>query len=192
MKTEKTTTTECLLGLLSLKPMSGYELRRMMEQSTANFWRESFGQIYPALKKLSAEGLAAMEVSHPEGQRLRKIYRLTEAGRERLRLWLELPAEPQVARNELLLKLFFGAQAVPEAMRRHVQERRGRLEVDLRRYREIERSLQAAHAGRPGLPYFLMVVRFGIAETRALLAWCDESLAELDREVGRQRSAKEA
>ena len=80
----RTTATESLLGMLSLGPMSGYDLRQMIERSTANFWNESFGQIYPALKKLMESGLVTMEEQRPEGQRLRKVYRLTAEGKKKL------------------------------------------------------------------------------------------------------------
>ena len=57
----KTTTEEALLGLLSLKPMSGYEIKQMIEGSIGYFWRESFGQIYPTLKRLEKGGWIAAE-----------------------------------------------------------------------------------------------------------------------------------
>ena len=43
-----------LLGLLSLGAMSGYDLRKLFEQSLIHFWSESFGQIYPMLRSLAA------------------------------------------------------------------------------------------------------------------------------------------
>src|SRR5258707_12735330 len=47
-----------LLGMLSIRPGSGYDIKKFMEQSTSNFWHESYGQIYPLLKQLVDEGLA--------------------------------------------------------------------------------------------------------------------------------------
>jgi PadR family transcriptional regulator AphA len=189
----RTTTVESLLGILSLRPMSGYEIRQTMERSTANFWSESFGQIYPALKKLVTLGLAEMEESQPQGKRLQKVYRLTEAGSQRLRVWLDLPCEPQVKRNELLLKLFFGARSTPAAMCAQVEARRAALAASLVRYREIEARIPVLHAGNPGLPYFLMTVRYGIAETQALLGWCEETLAVLEAQgrAGRRPKGKQ-
>src|SRR5580698_5529051 len=104
--TAKTTTTESLLGLLSMGPMSGYEIRQLIEESIGNFWSESYGQIYPALKRMVADGLAEMKEERAEGRPLKKVYSLTERGRERLREWLDLPVAEQVSRNELLLKMF--------------------------------------------------------------------------------------
>jgi PadR family transcriptional regulator AphA len=70
MAAKETTTMESLLGVLSLRPMSGYEIRQFMERSTSNFWSESFGQIYPALKRMLAEGL--VEVQEHAGEDIRQ------------------------------------------------------------------------------------------------------------------------
>ncbi len=43
-------TKYALLGLLNVCPGSGYDIKKLMEQSTSNFWNESYGQIYPILK----------------------------------------------------------------------------------------------------------------------------------------------
>jgi PadR family transcriptional regulator AphA len=176
----KTTAVESLLGVLSLGPMSGYEMRQFMEQSTGNFWSESFGQIYPALKAMLGDGLIAMVKGSREGGPGKKVYRMTEAGEQRLRAWLGVPAKPQVRRNELLLKVFFGDRAERGAIAGHVAEWRQGYAADLARYQEILRRLPLEHAEHPGMPYWCMTLRFGIAESKALMAWCDETLAELE------------
>jgi DNA-binding PadR family transcriptional regulator len=172
----KTTTAEALLGMLSLRPMSGYELRQTIEGSIGNFWSESYGQIYPTLKKLQMEGL----VSVAEGDRAgSKVYSLTHAGRARLLEWLTVMPRPQVERNELLLKLFFGNLQPVEQVREQIAERR-RVEVaDLVRYEAIEHGISRDHARNPALPFWLMTVRYGKAQTKALIGWCDETLALL-------------
>lgn len=177
----RTSTVETLLGMLSLKPMSGYELRGLISESIGNFWSESFGQIYPALKRMVAEGLVEVEDA-PSGGRERKVYSLTAAGRQRLEEWLGMPARDQVARNELLLKLFFGSGMKPEQVRALLVRKREELDADLKRYETIERELPRQHAGNPGLKFWLMTVRYGLAEARALQAWCDESLKSMEEE----------
>src|ERR1700754_1627141 len=101
-----TSTEDAVLGLLSMSPMSGYGMRTVISQSIGHFWSESFGQIYPALKRLTAEGCVEKETERQKGRPDRNVYSLTAKGRERLREWLVVPAVPEVPRNELLLKLF--------------------------------------------------------------------------------------
>lgn len=180
---EKTTTAEALLGLLSIKPMSGYEIRGMIQQSIGNFWSESFGQIYPALKGLERDGLIVAERETPsveDAGRPSRRFRLTEAGRLRLREWLAVLAKPQVPRNELLLKLFFGAEGSTTTMREQIAATRAVYAADLQRYEFIVAKLQQTRAHLAGFPYWMMTVRYGQAEARAMLAWADESLAALD------------
>ena len=180
MAADKTTTVECLLGLLTLGPMTGYDMRHTMEQSTVNFWRESFGQIYPALKSMVKDGLVTVE-EKTDGARAKKIYKLTLAGERRLRQWLEIEAKPQVHRNELLLKIFFGDQAQRGAIAAQVVAERKRCEDDLQRYETTLLWMETAFARHPAMPYWRMTARYGIAEVKALMGWCDETLAELEK-----------
>ncbi len=61
-------TPNALLGLLSLEPMSGYDIRQMISRSIGYFWSESYGQIYPGLKRLAAEGLVVKEDGARKGK----------------------------------------------------------------------------------------------------------------------------
>jgi len=168
-----------LLGMLSIRPGSGYDIKKFMEQSTSNFWHESYGQIYPLLKQLVDEGLATSHTEKQEGKPERYIYTLTSEGLEELRQWLTDPIEYTVERNELLLKLFFGLQAPLTDNIEHVQRFRILQEALLRKYQGIEGYLKANCADDPGLCYSLITVRYGIHRCQALLAWCDETIATL-------------
>ncbi len=185
----RTTTVESLLVMLSLHSMSGYQLRLTVRRTIGNFWQESFGQIYPALRGMVAEGLVTCVAVEEPGQRASKVYALTEAGRARLREWLNLPCERQVMRDELLLKLFSGIDAPRGSLERHVGEYREKVLDDLQRYREVERRLPVAQKGNPALPYYQLTLRQGLATAEALLRWSDEALVELKR-LDEERSRK--
>lgn len=172
----KTTTVESLLGLLSLEPMSGYEMRKMMEKATSNFWAESFGQIYPALKSMLEDGLIEIAPSaDDEGHPAKKVYRITERGRQHLQAWLGAPVRHYPRRHELLLKLFFSFQAAPEQALAHIAAWRSDYQADLAKYQQITRDLPRMRAGHPGLPFFQLVVRYGLLEAEMVLRWCDEA-----------------
>lgn len=183
----RSTTTEALLGMLTLGPMSGYELRQQIELSIGNFWSESFGQIYPTLRKLRKEGLVEVEETGRAG---RKVYSLTDAGRDRLREWLGVMPVARQPRNEMLLKLFFGAQDRLHEVREQVAAERARFAADLARYERLEPEIPRRRAKQPGLPFFLMVLRYGKAEARAVVDWADETLRSLD-EMAEGREYKE-
>jgi PadR family transcriptional regulator AphA len=180
MSIEKTSTVESLLGLLSLGPMSGYEMRAMMERSTANFWTESYGQIYPALKRMVKDGLATVEEQSKDG-RAKKVYKLTGEGERRLRKWLAVETRTQMQRNELLLKIFFGDRAERGAIAAQVVAERERCEKSLEWYEATMLVIETQQARHPAMPYWRMTLRYGIAEAKAVMVWCDETFAELEK-----------
>lgn len=178
-ESSKTTTTEALLGLLSLKPMSGYEIRQMVNSSIGNFWAESYGQIYPSLRKMVADGLADCRQEQERGRLPKKIYTLTERGRARLCEWLRMPVMKQVPRNELLLKTFFAAEGDVRDLRAKLEAQRAKLAEDVVRYEATVTRISKEHAGNPGLKFWLMTTRYGLMEANFVTAWCDECLKAL-------------
>jgi len=174
------TTPYAILGLLSIEPMSGYDIRQNLRESLSHFWSESYGQIYPALKRLAAEGLIAPARAAASGARDRRLYTLTRRGRARLRRWLAEPPRPQPPRNELLLKLFFGRLAPPGACAEHVRGLRERQEHLLALLEEIGRRLQVERRGHPDLRFWQLALDAGIAHCHSLIGWCDRTLGALD------------
>jgi PadR family transcriptional regulator AphA len=170
-----------VLGMLSLGPMSGYDLKKTIELSTSNFWHESYGQIYPMLKQLAEEGLTTSHTEKQEGRPERHVYSLTDKGWETLRHWLTEPAEYQLARNELLLKLFFGRQVQVPISAEHVQKHRTLQIQLLQHYDATEAYVKANFAETSHLPYWLMTLSYGRHIAQALLAWCDETLVALNK-----------
>ena len=165
--------------MLSIKPMSGYDIKKLIETSISNFWTESYGQIYPILKTLVAEKLVTRTTEKQSGKPDRHVYALTDAGHDVLRDWLALTPTPQVDRNELLLKLFFGEEIPVDVSLAHIAEFRLRHEQLLERYRAIEENIRSEHGENPNAPFWLVTVRYGRRTSEALLRWCDDAAATL-------------
>ena len=188
LTSSKTTTFEALLGILTMGPMTGYEIRQRIEISIGNFWSESFGQIYPALSRLHQQGFVRVTTAGKAG---RKVYALTPAGRKQLKSWLKVLPQPQKIRNEMLLKLFFGDNNDFRTLRAQVQRTRDRSAADLARYAALEPQVKLRQANNPGLPYMLMTLDHGCMGARAILAWADKTLAKLARLEQKQKSRQE-
>lgn len=180
---KETKTKYAILGMLSIEPMSGYDIKKEIQESISYFWTESYGQIYPVLKSLVAEKLVTKTVQKGVGKPDRHVYSLTAAGRKELRVWLaEGVSLPRVERSELLLKLFFGEEVEVSVNIRHVEEFRELQRELLEKYRWIEKEIKATNpADDPNLPYWLMTVSYGQLVRQALLDWCDETLARLNK-----------
>jgi DNA-binding PadR family transcriptional regulator len=119
-------TSIIVLGLLEqFQPATPYDLKRVAQVSTVNFWNVPHTQLYGECARLAEAGLLSEE-REQEGRR-RRIYRLTETGAKALERWR---SEPTGALEELrdpgTLKLFFGADpaslavAQLEAHRNHL------------------------------------------------------------------------
>ena len=172
-------TAYVVLGMLAIGgDRSGYDIRKAIESSVGHFWGESYGQIYPALKQLSAEAL--IRPGGKPGKQRRQAYRITAAGRAALRDWLAAPFQNDPPRNEFLLKLFFGAEAGPSVAIAHIRELDRRNTQALRDMEQIEAVAPKVNAAEPGLKYWMLTLRLGMAMTRAALDWGKEALAELE------------
>jgi PadR family transcriptional regulator AphA len=173
-------TAYVILGLLSIAPKgSGYEIHTAIEDNFGSFWGESYGQIYPTLKRLAAEGLIepCQPVTAPKKRR--QEYALTDAGRSCLRDWLALPFQNDPPRNEFMLKLFFGREATPGTALKHVRELQERNRRTLATLEGIEKMARANQSPNPHFPYWMLTLGLGLAMTRAALAWGESALAEL-------------
>ena len=103
--------SHALLGMLSVRPASGYDLMKSFETSLANVWPATQSQVYGELNRLAEAGL--IEVAN-EGPRGRKEYALTEKGLAELRSWMVDPRPEPARRSEGLLRVFFLDVLPPE------------------------------------------------------------------------------
>jgi Predicted transcriptional regulators len=78
-----------ILGLLSWKPSSGYELKKIFEESPYLYWSGNNNQIYKSLLELQKEGLVTYETVHQDGAPSKKIYSITEKGLSELKKWIQ-------------------------------------------------------------------------------------------------------
>lgn len=118
------TKTTCL-GVLALGEASGYEIRKAFEEGPfSHFADGGFGSIYPALNKLTDEGLVTCTAQHQEKRPSKKVYRLTEAGWDRLEqeMRARIPGEDKY-RSDLLFILFFADWQAPEWIARVIDAR---------------------------------------------------------------------
>jgi DNA-binding PadR family transcriptional regulator len=178
-----------ILGMLSIAPMSGYDIKKEVEQSISNFWTESYGQIYPVLRNLITEKLVTKTVEREAGKPDRHVYALTAKGRKELRRWLREGFAPKIQRDEFLLKLFFGEEVTPRTNIAHLVQFREVQRGLLQKYAAVEKQITREYADNSNAPYWLMTVRYGQHVSRALLVWCDKTLAEL-RRIAERASGK--
>jgi len=166
-------TARVILGLLKLGPRTGYDVKRVTDYSTRYFWRASYGQIYPELRGLEADGLVCAR-EEPHGRRQRRVYELTSAGEGVLAEWLGGTFEQYEVRDEGLLKLFFGELLTQDALRDLVRRRREWSERSRDEFRGIADQLGEIEGSSAE------VLRFGIESMEWSVAWWADLERKLD------------
>lgn len=177
MEQELSPTAYVILGMLSWRPMSGYDVKSIVDNSTRFFWAVSYGQIYPELQRLADAGLVKGE-AEPGSARRRTVYRVTRSGRSVLRTWLAQEPTTFEQRDEALLKLFFAA-AAPETAAASLDAKREFHEAKVAHLREIEA------AGKPE-GFTALVLRYGIECSEWMAGWCEREAKRLRREAGQR------
>ncbi len=161
--------------MLSLAPMSGYDIRKESASSIGYFWNESYGQIYPALRELKSQGLIKRRAGRSGGNRDRHVYEITDKGREALALWRADPPRSSTVRNELLLKLFFGRRDALAGEIEWIDNLLARETAALREFGRIRRQIMTEQRDHPSLPFWLTTVSYGEHHARGTIRWCRET-----------------
>ncbi|MFJ4686774.1 PadR family transcriptional regulator [Streptomyces sp. NPDC088789] len=166
---------------------SGYELSKVFDVSLANFWPATPQQLYRELERLAGDGLIQARVVRQERRPDKRMFTLTEAGREDLRAFALAPTRrPTALRDELLIKVQAMDDADPAVTRAQIEERMTWARGKLDRYERVRDRLldgrteerYLGEADRIG-PYLTLMG--GIAFERENLRWCERVLAVLER-----------
>ena len=180
-------TSYAVLGMLSLSPMSGYELNRNVDKSIANFWQISKSQVYGELSRLEELGL--VQSTEVEQERLpdKRTYELTKAGAAALDGWLSAPGHgPRRLRSGLLLKTFFARRMTADRFVQLLEEYRDQAEVERSYLAEVIERLD------PELPetfYARATALYGLRQAETALSWIDEVQKSIPKPRTRPLSA---
>lgn len=133
-----------ILGLLSWKPATGYELKKIFENSSAMYWSGNNNQIYKSLVQLLDDGFVTNEIKHQESSPSKKIYSITEEGLARLKEWvLEEPEVPEL-KNTFLIQLAWADQLSDEELHELLDRYESRINLQLVYQQEkMKRGVQA-------------------------------------------------
>lgn len=103
-----------LLGFLSWRALTGYELKQLFAESATLSWSGNSNQIYTPLVELHKDGLVSVEVQPQEARPSRKVYTITEKGLAELKSWVLSTPEAPLQKNAFLLQLAWADQLTDE------------------------------------------------------------------------------
>ncbi|WP_280434083.1 PadR family transcriptional regulator [Nocardia carnea] len=167
-----------ILGLLSIKPMSGYELKKVIDASVAHFWTSDQSQVYRTLADLVDSGLASRRTVVQEERPNMHVHSVTDLGSAELDSWLASPLRTPPTRDPFLVRLFFADRLPPERIRELLSARRQELSENLATLEAISVPGEPADIGQA---LRLTTLDYGITMAKAEIAWLDAAQQRLDR-----------
>ncbi len=172
-----------ILGLINRAPMTGYDITREFNSNQlANFWYAKHSQVYPELNRLTEEELVTCEIII-QGEKLeKKLYTITDKGRDELKVWL-LKDEPLEAtpKDVFRLRMYFSDNMTPDELKKH-------LRAQLKKHNDKKQYLTdlmtqnypdgAPHIGTPEGGDF-MVLEGAILRENSYIQWLKNCLNRL-------------
>jgi DNA-binding PadR family transcriptional regulator len=162
-----------ILGCLTFRDMSGYEIKKLMSYSTSFFSNVSYGGLYPALKKLEMKNMVQSREEVRKG-RYQKVYSLTEDGRRQFQGWLEEPLKPLSIRYDMLVRIFFAHNLSREQLISILEQHLEQIGEYGKRLEEISRGV-----GKTSDEYQAITLRYGLDFNAFLSNWHKNLLNEL-------------
>jgi DNA-binding PadR family transcriptional regulator len=107
--TQLTTTSYLILGLLTSRDWSAYELAEQVGKGVTEIWPRASRQLYNAPKQLVEQGFVSA-VTEQTGRRQRTLYSITDSGRAELRRWLSTEARPPSLEFEAMVHVLLADQ----------------------------------------------------------------------------------
>ncbi len=177
-----------ILGFLHRQPMTGYDLKtQCFDRKIANFWPADQAQIYRTLEKLEREEWVSSTLSFQLERPNRKVYQITEAGREELAHWLEETVPLPVHREPFLVQLYFSDDLCKEQIMAKIAQQKAMHEDQLRAYEAINfPPIEGALARQLSLAAMTLHVGKAIEKTyiqclEELMAWVHQLESDVDR-----------
>jgi DNA-binding PadR family transcriptional regulator len=157
--------------------MSGYDIKRVLKSLGWLLGNPSFGSLYPALHTLLKDGLAVVDVDSRQNKPSRKIYSITEAGRQALAEWINRPVGPNTSIKAFVMRLVLADNLSNAGLIAQLYQRRAQVATHRTDLEHMVKELddQISSGQRLALDY-------GLALATTELAWLDSTLNRLSRQ----------
>jgi DNA-binding PadR family transcriptional regulator len=175
-----------VLGLLKERSMHGYQLKKNLSETLGPLFPVSYGALYPALRRLQAEGAVEEVFPKTEVRRRKNVYRITPAGERLFDQLVESFGERESLGddNGFRVRLAFFRYLEPETRIGVLERRRAALTDRLaelkKRFTSYKERVDA---------YTLSLMRHGMDATERDITWV-EDLIKAERRSARKPKAR--
>ena len=171
-----------ILGFLNYRPFSGYDLKKIFDTSVRHFWSADQSQIYRTLARLAERDWAEMEVVEQSDRPDRKVYTITEIGREELRRWLMIPLRPHSPHSAELIQVFFAGQLSDEEVLAIFERSAEQVRAVLQQYEQIPQQADAytEYVDSPREFFcWMLTLDAGFKSAQANLVWLEDIIRRI-------------
>ena len=173
--------SNAILASLCDSSSSGYDLAKQFDGSVGFFWKATHQQIYRELRKLEKLDLIKAEEIAQEGRPDKKVFSITDSGKQRLQEWISQATEMSPCKEEILVKLFAGYLVPKETMIQALQHQRQQHSERLVTYQDIEAEIFQNISNCPTpQKYQYLTLRRGLRLEEDWITWCDEAISFLN------------
>ena len=161
-----------ILGTLYTNSLTGYDIKKCIEDGVGMFYKASYGSVYPILGKLLNRGYVYCD-KEEQGKRISKKYSITEYGKDEFVKWLNDDSDKSGSSIELFMaKVFFFDMLPPNLAYEKIDEYKKRLLVyqqNLIKKKEKYENLENIDDF-----YFKMsTLYFGLCKLQSIIMWCE-------------------
>ncbi|PKO11896.1 MAG: PadR family transcriptional regulator [Chloroflexi bacterium HGW-Chloroflexi-10] len=171
-----------ILGLLNYEPMTGYELKKLIDLSISHFWPAVQSQIYKTLSRMETDEWLTVETIPQESRPPRKVYTITPKGRTELFDWLEKPIPPAETRVAWLVQIFFAGQMEDSKIIYLLRHLLGIQQQRLNAFTNIpkeNRETMQNDAVRDRF-FWMLTVDYGVAQTISQIQWLEKVIRAVE------------
>ena len=178
-----------ILGMLRKGPKSGYDMKKQLETVINFFWEADISRIYRSLNDMKKKGWVEFETVIQEDSPNKKVYSLTEAGRQELRDWLKEPGKQMCSHNPFLAQLHFSDAISVEEQLKVLDEHRDSLKeaVFILQSRAENQNMPVplpADALQQGVSRAQLSLEYGIRRFQFELEWTENIITVLKNVTG--------
>jgi DNA-binding PadR family transcriptional regulator len=172
-----------ILGFLNYRPMSGYDLKKMFDNSVRQFWPADQSQIYRTLARLTERGWVEMELVEQTDRPDRKVYHVTEEGCQELHAWLAGPVPLEEPRSAPMVQIFFSGLLSNAEILAKFQLAVTMLRAQLEFYQHVPAQIEeyARMVASPREAFcWNLTLESGIKMAQSQLEWAESAVARIE------------
>lgn len=173
-----------ILGLLNYNNMTGYELDKKIKESLNFFWQSQTSQVYREVNNMEKKGWLKSEKVIQLDKPNKKIYSITDTGKQELINWLsEYNDETFFIKSELMVKVFFSGEKDYKENIEFLKNYKQNFTQKLKQLQKVEVIIdknKTVLTDNKKSIYWQFTADFGIEYLKMCIEWAEKTIKKLE------------